>query len=372
MAGESKMVDGAHELVRTHEDGLPVYRLGDRPPHLLTKNELNRAGLTRAHRQPHLAYARWWYYKREGETPLYDKNAARTKRACSPAQLAALEKGRREAERKAFLVRAWQCFDCGELTDEPRHYAQQIACGPCETIRHRVGELVRTLDLAPALTLRPLDQGMRGPQEWATVLLDSHRVVSLDAETSALHGWTVELAVCDVNGRSAFDSLVSPGGPISKQSEAIHGISKTMLAEANAPRFSAVIDALGAAIDGRCVVVYNLSYDLAVIARELHRHARATVGLEDSEALAYTRAWLERARWVDLMIPYSEWYGEWNSYRHDFRWQSQPYGDHRAAADAAGAARLLRELADGTAPRLPDNQRGPQPDDDYDDYPAYS
>ncbi|MGW2724910.1 3'-5' exonuclease [Streptomyces sp. NPDC001492] len=368
MAGESTTVGSAHEIVRVHEDGLPVYRLGDRPAHLLTKNELNRAGLTRAYRQPHLGYARWYYYKREGETPLYDRHAARAKRECSPAQLAALEKGRREAEHRAFLARAWRCFDCAELTDEPRYYAQQIACGPCATIRHRVAELVDTLDLAPALPPRPLDQGPRGPQEWAAALLDGHPVLTLDTETSALQGWAVEVAVCHADGRTAFESLVTPGGPISQQSHSIHGIGKAMLADAGAPRFSGVLDALGAAIDGCCVAVYNLSYDLAVIAREVHRHARQTVGLEDAEALAYTGAWLQRARWVDLMLPYSEWHGEWNAYRNDYRWQPLPYGNHRAAADAAGAAQLLRELATGSAPRLPESERGPRPADEYDDY----
>ncbi|MGW3201949.1 hypothetical protein ACWDBD_47035 [Streptomyces sp. NPDC001118] len=371
MATETETARGPHEIVRTREDGLPVYRLGDRPAHLLTKNELNKAGLTRAYRQPPLAYARWYYYKQEGETPLYDRNAARPKRTCTPAQLAALERGRKAAERKAFLARAWTCFDCGELTDEER-YPQQIECGPCSIIRHRVGELVRSLDLAPALPPRPPGQGLGDPQEWAAALLDGHQVVTLDTETSALHGWAVELAVCDADGRTVFESLVTPGGPISAQAHSIHGIGKATLAEANTPRFSGVIDALGAAVDGRCVVVYNLSYDLAVIAREIHRHARTMVGLEDAEALAYTGAWLERARWVDLMIPYSEWYGEWNSYHHDYRWQPQPYGNHRAAADAAGAARLLRDLAAGTAPRLPEAERGPQPDDEYDDYDAYA
>lgn len=358
----------AHEVVRVHEDGLPVYRLGDRPAHLLTRRELNRAGLARAYRQPHLAYARWYYYKQEGETPLYDRASARPKKECSAAQLAALERGRKDAEHRAFLARAWTCFDCGKLTDEPHYYDRQIACGPCETIRHQVRELVLSLDLAPVLPSDASGKPPADPQRWATAVLDSTVPVGIDTETSALHGWVVDLAVHGIHGRPVLDTLVTPQGPISEQSKAIHGIGADMLHETNAPTFSGVLAQLGDAIDGRCVVVYNLSYDLHVIAREVDRHARLTTGLERAEALAYTGAWLQRARWVDLMLPYSEWYGEWNSHHHDYRWKQLPYGDHRAASDAAGVVRLLRELADGTAPRLPDTERGPQGHHDCDYY----
>jgi DNA polymerase III subunit epsilon len=221
---------------------------------------------------------------------------------------------------------------------------------------------VCSLNLAPTLLADLLGEIPKGPQEWATALWESTALATLDTETSALHGWVVDLAVCGLDGQPFLDTLATPQGPISRQAKAIHGIGVTMLCEENAPIFSSVLDHLGGAIDGRCVVAYNLR-----IAREVHRHARLTVGLDDAEALTYTGTWLQRARWADLMILYAQWFGEWNSYHHDYQWQELPYSNHRAVGDAAGAAQLFRELADGTAPRLPEDERGPQPYDDADD-----
>ncbi|MFP8906183.1 3'-5' exonuclease [Streptomyces atacamensis] len=181
----------------------------------------------------------------------------------------------------------------------------------------------------------------------------------LDTESSDLHRWVVDLGVCDSNGIPLLSTLVDPRAPLAAGAVKIHGITAEMLAEANAPVFSDTLDALGRVIDGRTVVVYNLEYDLHCLAREVHRHARSVVGLVGAEAVEYTRTWLGRARWADLMEPYAEWYGQWHPYWQSYTWQKLPYGDHRGLSDACGAARLLRELADGTAPRLPALERGP-------------
>jgi len=193
--------------------------------------------------------------------------------------------------------------------------------------------------------------------------------VVLDTETTDLHRWIVDVAVCDLDGASIFTSLVTPHAPLMQGAVDVHGITSGMLSAANAPDFSAIVDALGRAVDGRVVVVYNVAYDVHCLARELHRHARG-LGLAGAEAVDYVRTWLGRARWIDLMTPYATWFGAWHHYWGSYTWQRLPYGNHRAAGDAAGAARLLRELAAGTAPRLPESQRGPSGGSAYDDYEA--
>lgn len=330
----------------------------------MTPRQLKRVGLAVGKRQRPTAYAYWRYYGRTGYTPLYRRRYARPKRACTPAQLAALERAR-------FVLHAWLCYDCGELTNNPALRPDRGETGTCEPCRQHRADARTAVDLSalgPALreTLPGvLPNVPLGPQEWASALLASGPVVVLDTESTDLHRWTVELAVCDLDGRPHLSSLVDPRAPLAAGAVKVHGITSDVIAEEKAPNFSALLDDLGRVIHGRTVVVYNLEYDLHCLAREVHRHARKVVGLVGAEAVEYTRTWLGRARWVDLMQPYAEWYGEWHPYWQSYTWQRLPYGDHRALSDAAGAARLLRELAEGSAPRLPDGERGPW--QDYDD-----
>lgn len=350
-------------------DGLPVYRFWHLPPGLMTPRQLKRAGLSVGKRQRPAAYAYWRYYGRTGYAPLYRMRYASPKRVCTAAQLAALERAR-------FVLHAWRCYDCGELTNDAALRPDRDETGTCEAcgrLRAAARAAVDVPALAPALreTLPGvLPKTPLGPQEWAAALLDSGPVVVLDTESSDLHRWIVELAVCHSDGTPLLSSLVDPRAPLAAGAVKVHGITAEALADAEAPVFSEVLEALGRVIDGRTVVVYNLVYDLDCIAREVYRHARTVVGLVSAEAVEYTRTWLGRARWADLMHPYAEWYGQWHPYWQSYTWQRLPYGDHRALSDAAGAARLLRELADGTAPRLPDGERGPweyEDDDDWDD-----
>lgn len=339
-------------------NGLPVYRFWHLPPGLMTPRQLKRVGLTVGKRQRPAAYAYWRYYGQTGYTPVYRQRYAPAKRACTPAQRAALDRAR-------FVLHAWRCFECGELSDDKARRPERNetgTCAPCGALRAEARTAVDLSALAP--TLRETLPGVltdtpRGPQEWASALLDSGPVVVLDTESSDLNRWVVELGLCDVAGAPLLSSLVNPRAPLAAGAVAIHGITADALAEAEAPIFSDLLEHLGKVIDGRTVVVYNLAYDLHSIAREIHRHSRSTVGLVAAEAVEYTRTWLGRARWVDLMNPYSEWFGEWHSYWGSYTWQRLPYSDHRALGDAAGAARLLRELAAGDAPRLPESQRGP-------------
>jgi len=360
---------GRHAVYGIHR-GLTVYRFWDLPPGLLTPRQLKREGLAVAPRQRPRAYAFWRYYGRTGYAPLYRKRGARPKRVASAAQLAALTRAR-------FVLHAWKCYDCGELVGNPSIRPDAGETGTCVPCRQVAAEARSAVDLAAlAPVLRETLPGVLpttplGPQEWASALLDSGPVVVLDTESTDLHRWVLELGVCDSTGRPVLSSLIDPRAPLAASAVKVHGITADVLAEAEAPVFSDVMDTLGRAIQGRTVAVYNLGYDLPCIAREVHRHARAVVGLVGAEAVEYTRTWLGRARWVDLMEPYSEWYGQWDSYWQNYRWQALPYGDHRAPSDAVGAARLLRELADGTAPRLPEAERGPWAEDDGDDYDPY-
>ncbi|WP_331720791.1 3'-5' exonuclease (plasmid) [Streptomyces sp. NBC_01136] len=360
---------GGHRDYGTYR-GLTVYRFWDLPPGLLTPRQLKREGLAVAPRQRPRAYAYWRYYGQTGYAPLYRKRGARPKRVASPAQLAALARAR-------FVLHAWRCFDCGELVNDPGRrpdHGETGTCAPCRQFRAEARAAVDLSALAPVLreTLpEVLPTTPLGPQEWAAALLDSGPVVVLDTESTDLHRWVLELGVCDSDGAPLFSSLVNPRAPIAAGAVKVHGITTDTLAEVEAPVFSDVMDTLARAIQGRTVAVYNLGYDLHSIAREVHRHARTVVGLVGAEAVEYTRTWLGRARWVDLMHPYAEWYGQWHPYWQNYTWQTLPYGDHRAPSDAAGAARLLRELADGTAPRLPEAERGPWSYDADDDRYEY-
>jgi DNA polymerase-3 subunit epsilon len=106
---------------------------------------------------------------------------------------------------------------------------------------------------------------------------DAAPVASLDFETTGLHSdaghRVVEVGVVRIDPatgrRRAFSSLVHPGGPISLRTQAIHGISDEMVADA--PPFSEILPEITALVEGAVFIAHNAPFDLGFLRAEAKR-----------------------------------------------------------------------------------------------------
>ena len=137
----------------------------------------------------------------------------------------------------------------------------------------------------------------------------AQKPVYIDTETTGVgpNDGIVEISVIDHDGSVLVDRLVKPVGLIPAEAMAIHGITNEMVREAL--RWDAVWPEVEAALSNRAVGIYNADFDLRML-RQSHQ-----------------KNWL---RWYDpegsaffcIMKLYAQFYGEWNSRRGGYRWQS--------------------------------------------------
>lgn len=131
----------------------------------------------------------------------------------------------------------------------------------------------------------------------------------LDTETTGLHdGEICQIAVLSASGEVCLDTYVRPKRRIPLAATRIHGITDSMVRDA--PTWGEIVPQLQELLEGRDLVVYNAIFDR----RMMHRSAEA-FGLPKID-------WKEIARWWCAMNAYAEFYGDWNSYRRSYRWQS--------------------------------------------------
>lgn len=217
-------------------------------------------------------------------------------------------------------------------------------------------------------------QHLRDLRAWAAAALEDERVVVLDTETTGLDddARIVEITVLGIDGTVLLDTLVNPGGEaIPPDASGIHGITDDMVA--GAPLFGDVLPRLTEVLAGRRCLIYNAPYDIARLRHELMLHhldrsaavmadamtaAAVTAStVEDAvndaaamgeravpDALRLAGDWLDQVTTEDVMIPYSEWYGDWSDYWGNYSWQPLN-GGHRALGDCQAVIRRLGEMA---------------------------
>jgi hypothetical protein len=200
-------------------------------------------------------------------------------------------------------------------------------------------------------------------QRWAAAALTDPDVVILDTETTGLHAEAriVELAVISSRGEVLLDTLLNPGEPIPGDASDIHGITDSDVA--GAPAFSDVLVKLTGLLDGKRCLIYNAVYDVNRLRHELTLHyldrsAKAAAdevfatgvlpdGLRErsiAEGFAQAAAWIDAMHFEDVMIPYSDWVGDWSDYHGNNRWQPLN-GGHRALGDCRAVIDCLRAMA---------------------------
>lgn len=186
----------------------------------------------------------------------------------------------------------------------------------------------------------------------ATAIADARywvkqQAVYIDTETTGFKpdDRVVDVSVVDFDGVVLFDTLINPCKPIDPEASAVTGITDDMVKDA--PTFLQVWARLAAVLKDRTVITYNASFDT----RLLRQSAEASgIGIGWSD-------WCEdRVHFACAMLAYADYYGDWNDYRHNNRWQklslaaqqcgiAVPADLHRARADAELARLVVLHMA---------------------------
>ena len=136
-------------------------------------------------------------------------------------------------------------------------------------------------------------------------VLRNYDYLVLDTETTGLgsDAEICQIAIINAQGDTLMDRLIKPTRKIPLEAEGIHGISNEDVEYS--PTIKAVLPRLIEITAGRQIVIYNAEYDTRVLNQSLGAH-----GIRP----------LELSTWC-AMETFAAIYGDWNSYRHSYRWQ---------------------------------------------------
>lgn len=171
--------------------------------------------------------------------------------------------------------------------------------------------------------------------------------IYLDTETTGLDfdAEIVEVAVINAQGEVILNTLIKPGNPIPADAQRVHGITNDMVAEA--PRFDVVWHSqLQRVLAGsrlqydQQICIYSAAYDTRLIRQSLKQYGVEVIGLKSAAC---------------VMELYAEFYGEWNDYRGNYKWQRLDTAiaqcglhvrpGHRALVDCHMARSVLEYMA---------------------------
>ena len=272
------------------------------PATLATKAALRKRGLKPAKGQQPVARKVGGYQPYD----LYLVVYATPIRKTSEAQLATLTKAR-------SLVGTALCRRCSKRFDD-----ELIDRGICWGCRERDHDEMRAEAAAEA-------------SAWARAMLAKGALI-LDTETTGLDDTAeiVQIAIIDTSGTVLLDSLVLPTQfPATyHEAEAIHGISREMLA--NAPTMMQLWPQVLAILDHATnLVIYNRDFDLRLLMQSAPRNEWRAPHCATHCA----------------MLHYAKFVGQWSKHHKSFRWQPLFGGDHTALGDCLATLNLLRQMA---------------------------
>lgn len=176
--------------------------------------------------------------------------------------------------------------------------------------------------------------------QWAAGLLTRDDWVILDTETTGLDvvvDRIVQIAIINHKGETVFNTLLNPHMPIPADAQNIHGITDGMVK--NAPNFEDIYPRLVEVIKGKLIIIYNAGYDWNLL-----------VNASDRAGLDYTPF-----NGPDCAMEwYSQWIGEYNYRRGNYKWLPLPGGDHSALGDCLAVLALIREMAASLETEVPE------------------
>lgn len=178
--------------------------------------------------------------------------------------------------------------------------------------------------------------------EWARNIFNEGNWCILDTETTDLKQAEIcQMAIITPELAEGWQTLVKPTIPISAEAIAIHGITNN--AVENAPTFDQVFLQLMRRIGSRDLIIYNAEFDLRAIKNSLRVHG-IQLAFPTSDR-RQCRIFTNGGSIHCAMLWYSQWVGEWNSYRCDYKWQPLSGGDHSALGDCKATLDIIEKMA---------------------------
>lgn len=251
------------------------------PPNLKTKKQLSEMGLS-----PIAPVG--VIHTRKYSVLLYDSDnlqSVKPKRKCSPKQLDNLAK-QREKQAKIRRYREWY-----------------ESWGKLEIDRVDAVKAVKNY------------------------LENKSKYVILDTETTGLNeAEIVEIAIIDLDGKTLLNTLVKPTIPIPPEVIEIHGITNEMVADS--PFFPEVYSTIVEVL--KTVLIWNRQFDISILNYCRNIHKLPSFKLSDRSEC--------------LMEIHAQWYGEWSTYWHKYKWQPL-CSEHRALSDCLAALNMIKIMA---------------------------
>ena len=173
----------------------------------------------------------------------------------------------------------------------------------------------------------------------------AQKPVYLDTETTGIgpHSEIVEICVVDHDGGILLDTLVKPWGKVDPGAQNVHGISQSMLVKAVG--WQEIWPQVEAALRGRIVGIFNQDFDVRMLQQSHRRN-----GMQWRQPAETT--------FFCVMKLYARFYGQWNSKRRSYRWQSldnarwqcglETPNSHRAKNDTLLTRQVLHHMANSS------------------------
>ncbi|MGH7813379.1 MAG: SCP2 sterol-binding domain-containing protein [Candidatus Binataceae bacterium] len=166
---------------------------------------------------------------------------------------------------------------------------------------------------------------------WARGLLSSpNSWLIIDTETTGLRGIdeVVQIGLLAADGTAVMDSLVRPVKRKTMPREAfeIHGISMEMLA--GAPTYRELAPRLLEIVRYKTLISYNAAYDSRLLNQTALRSGGPKVP----------------SHWECAMIQYARFFGQWDDWKNDYKWQRLPRAEHGAIGDCRATLKIIHEM----------------------------
>jgi DNA polymerase III subunit epsilon len=166
--------------------------------------------------------------------------------------------------------------------------------------------------------------------EWAKSILDRpNEYYILDTETTGLENpEIIELGVIDLAGNEIINQRFCPDSGISGKATQIHGLTHEILE--NEPEFYSIMDRLEQIVFQRQVLIYNFYFDHTAICQTYEFYNTVIPSFSGDCVMHW----------------YSQFCGEWNEHRGNYRWQKLPGGDHSAIGDCRATLAVIKHMAE--------------------------
>ena len=186
-------------------------------------------------------------------------------------------------------------------------------------------------------TTEEIAQHKEAASKWALERLADANTVICDTETTGLPSKDPDTEMCqlsitDTKGKPLFSMLLKPNKPMDDVVIGIHGITNEQVQ--NQPMFAQVAKIIAFVLENKHVVCYNSGFDIKLLWSLFKKYDLPTPKVSGISC---------------AMEKYSEWKGEWNDKKDEFKWHKLPnlsgLPSHDAYSDCISTLKVIEMMA---------------------------